>query len=119
MKDRKLDIEDIDAEDCVKLDITSDELKVWEDSVIMESIRNRFVTGDWAAATRRGESHDEDDDDDSMAGDFEDLETGEKYEGNTAVGNPDDQTNDKKDDDEEERKLKKLALKARFDAQYP
>ena len=121
LKDRKLDIEDIDAEDCVKLDMTFDELKEWEDSEIMESVRNRFVTGDWAAAARRGESHEDDDEDDSMAGDFEDLETGEKFEGNKAVEdeNPDGKRNEKNDDEEEERKLKKLALRARFDAQYP
>jgi ribosome biogenesis protein BMS1 len=119
LKDRNVDIEDVDAEDCVKIDIPDDELKVWEDSEIMESIRNRFVTGDWAAAARRGESHDDDEEDDSMAGDFEDLETGEKYEGSKAVESLDDQTNEMNEEEEEERKLKKLALKARFDAQYP
>lgn len=55
--------------------------------------------------------------DDEVYGEFEDLETGEKYEGDHA----DDVGNSNKDDAlaAEERKLKKLALRAKFDAQYP
>lgn len=59
-------------------------------------------------------------DNETVFGDFEDLETGEVFK-----GTPED--NDKSsgsfrmgDDQEmEERRLKKLALRAKFDGQYP
>lgn len=119
-KEKKVDFEDLDVEDCVKLVVTSDELKAWEDPKMMESIRNRFVTGDWSSAARRGEAHQDSDDNDSMAGDFEDLETDEKYEGNQAAKDKDsnDQSGPNNEEDKEKRRLKKLALRARFDAQY-
>ncbi|KAI7725787.1 hypothetical protein M8C21_013958 [Ambrosia artemisiifolia] len=84
-------------------------VKDWKDGEIIESIRDRFVTGDWSKAAQRGkaaENDNEDDDDGPVFGDFEDLETGEKHEG--------DKTGDaNKDTDSvaEERRLKKLALR--------
>ena len=58
------------------------------------SLRNRFVTGDWDAAKARGEAKPqaENDEDDEVYGDFEDLETGEKFGPGTSGG----------DDEEEE-----------------
>lgn len=87
---------------------------------MIESIRDRFVTGDWSKAQLRNQLSEGtvgDDDDDEVFGDIEDLETGQKYEGSHA----DDAGNSSKDDAlaAEERKLKKLALRAKFDAQYP
>lgn len=87
-------------------------VKDWKDGETIESIRDRFVTGDWSKAARRVEGADvdgENDDDAPVFGEFEDLETGEKNEG------------DKTEPDSvaEERRLKKLALRAKFDAQYP
>ncbi|XP_023739396.1 ribosome biogenesis protein bms1 [Lactuca sativa] len=86
-------------------------VKDWKDGETIESIRDRFVTGDWSKAARRVEGADvdgENDDDAPVFGEFEDLETGEKNEG------------DKTEPDSvaEERRLKKLALRAKFDAQY-
>lgn len=88
---------------------------------MIEGIRNRFVTRGWSKATAAGVptdavSDDNDGDDDDVFGDFEDLETGKKYESQ--------QRNDAsaKSDEAlaaEERRLKKLALRAKFDAQYP
>lgn len=86
----------------------------------VESIRDRFVTGDWSkAALRNKSSQDEvEEDDDDVYADFEDLETGEKYESFHA-----DKTTDAMDQKAEystieERRLKKLALRAQFDAEY-
>ncbi|XP_019413320.1 PREDICTED: ribosome biogenesis protein BMS1 homolog isoform X2 [Lupinus angustifolius] len=85
-----------------------------------EDIRNRFVTGNLAKAALRNplpKSNTEEENGD-LYGDFEDLETGEKFENI--------QTDDafaakipKGDDLEaEQRRLKKLALRAKFDSQY-
>lgn len=92
--------------------------KDWKNGETVESIRNRFVTGDWSKAARRGKSteadSENDDDDAPVFGEFEDLETGEKHEGDKIV----DDSNEG-DSVLEERRLKKLALRAKFDAQYP
>ncbi|XP_019451232.1 PREDICTED: ribosome biogenesis protein BMS1 homolog isoform X3 [Lupinus angustifolius] len=91
----------------------------WDDKD-NEGIRNRFVTGNLAKAALRNplpKTKTEEENDD-LYGDFEDLETGEKYENH--------QTDDafvatipKGDDLEaEQRRLKKLALRAKFDSQY-
>ncbi|XP_071710161.1 uncharacterized protein [Rutidosis leptorrhynchoides] len=90
--------------------------KDWKDVETIESICDRFVTGDWSKAARRGkvdEVDDENDEDGPVFGEFEDLETGEKHEGDKTG-------DDNKDADPiaEERRLKKLALRAKFDAQY-
>lgn len=95
-------------EDCSKLtNCTAPELN--------ESLRNRFVTGDWPKASQRGQlsEYNGEDDDDTVYGEFEDLETGEKHSSHhIAINKEDDSLN-------EERRLKKLALRAKFDAQYP
>ncbi|KAL8063301.1 hypothetical protein ABFX02_01G018900 [Erythranthe guttata] len=84
---------------------------------MVASIRDRFVTGDWSKASLRNQlsKGTDGDEDDEAFGDFEDLETGQKYEshGTDEVGGS------RKDNDlaAEERKLKKLALRAKFDAQ--
>ena len=99
----------------------------WRDPELIKSIRDRFVTGDWNKAANRGkagESADDDDvfGDDEVFGDFEDLETGEQH---VAVNPEGDVGEDAETGnggglsaEEEERRLKKLALRARFDAQY-
>lgn len=93
-------------------------MKDWKNAEIIESIRDRFVTGDWTKAAQRGKAaemeNDNDDDDGPVFGEFEDLETGEKHEGDKTSD-----TNKDIDTVAEERRLKKLALRAKFDAQYP
>lgn len=110
----------VNSDDSSKLKIYGN-LKNWKDKEIYESIRDRFVTGDWSKAARRNQTSDanSDDEDEAVYGDFEDLETGEKHEshhgddsGNGTIENADEVA-------AEERRLKKLALRARFDAQYP
>ncbi|XP_024985545.1 ribosome biogenesis protein BMS1 homolog isoform X1 [Cynara cardunculus var. scolymus] len=88
----------------------------WKDGETVESIRDRFVTGDWSKAARRGKATEvdsENDDDGPVFGEFEDLETGEKHEGDQTG-----EANEEPDSAAEERRLKKLALRAKFDAQY-
>lgn len=88
---------------------------------MIESIRDRFVTGDWSKAARRGQGSEgvNEDVDDVVFGDFEDLETGQKNESHQGadIGHPS-QSNEK-DLAAEQRRLKKLALRAKFDAEYP
>ncbi|KAH7572875.1 hypothetical protein JRO89_XS03G0027500 [Xanthoceras sorbifolium] len=70
----------VNTEDCSKFKIYGS-LKNWKDEEIYESVRDRFVTGDWSKAARRNQSLEANfDDDDVVYGDFEDLETGEKHE---------------------------------------
>lgn len=111
---------DVNSEDCSKF-INYETLKNWKDEELIQSIRDRFVTGDWEKAKSRNKypEANAEDDDDAVYGDFEDLEAGEKNErhrtddtGNGAVQMEDDPA-------AEERRLKKLALRAKFDAQYP
>ena len=103
-------------------------------------LRNRFVTGDWSAAATRGEKQPKNDGDESdeenedeVYGDFEDLETGEKFEGgegmgkqsggdegDTLTGSDDDGSDDDGSDDDasdseaERRRQDKIAKKEQF-----
>ncbi|XP_061948026.1 uncharacterized protein LOC133671322 [Populus nigra] len=112
------DVENVDADECSKFTNYSD-LKNWKDEEIYESIRDRFVTGDWSKAAQRNKlpTANDEDDEDSVYGDFEDLETGEKH-GNHQKEESGNVSMQKEDELEEQRKLKKLALRARFDAQF-
>ncbi|QCD88478.1 ribosome biogenesis protein BMS1 [Vigna unguiculata] len=104
----------INTEDCSKC--TQFVQQRWD-----EEIRNRFVSGNLAKAALRNalQTANTEGENEDVYGDFEDLETGEKHENN--------QTDDalaattlKGDDLEaEERRLKKRALRAKFDSQYP
>lgn len=91
-------------------------VKDWNDKKLIEGLRDRFVTGDWSKAAKRNQDTEATfEDEDAVFGDFEDLETGEKHTNETSnVAN-----HKQAGLDEEERRLKKLALRAKFDAQYP
>lgn len=109
---------DVDIDDCSKF-VSNESPKNWRSEDLIASIRDRFVTGDWSKASLRNQLSEGtvgDDDDDAVFGEFEDLETGQKYEGDHA----DAMGGSSKDNAlaAEERKLKKLALRAKFDAQY-
>ncbi|KAJ4723621.1 ribosome biogenesis protein BMS1-like [Melia azedarach] len=74
-----LDSGNVDTDDCSKFKNYED-LKSWKQEEVYESIRDRFVTGDWSKAARRNQAsgaNSEDDSDDAVYGDFEDLETAE------------------------------------------
>ncbi|XP_050206240.1 uncharacterized protein LOC126655914 [Mercurialis annua] len=107
----------INTEDCSKFTMYAD-LKNWEEEDIYESIRDRFVTGDWSKAAKRNQpSEANTEEDDEVYGDFEDLETDKKYKGHLK----DESVNNAMEEDKhlaEERRLKKLAQRAKFDAQY-
>lgn len=79
-------------------------IKDWKQDGLAESIRNCFVTGNWSEP--------------AVHGDFEDLETGEKY-GDSRAEAGNDAIHKENDSLVEERRLKKLALRAKFDAEYP
>ncbi|MCD9558941.1 hypothetical protein HAX54_016641 [Datura stramonium] len=123
--DELVDDDNIDAEDCSKFVNFASQID-WKIQKSIESIRIRFVSKGWSKEARRGGSSDVNGNDDvgedgeDLFGDFEDLETGQKYE-NHEIG--DARTDDmiRMDDQSavEERRLKKLALRAKFDAQYP
>ncbi|KAI4313296.1 hypothetical protein L6164_026287 [Bauhinia variegata] len=109
----------VNTDDCSKSPNFVD-LKCWEEKDLIENIRDRFVTGDWSKAALRNQASETNSDEEADAayGDFEDLETGEKYESHqtadTAAG-----SKCKGDDLEaEERMRKKRALRAKFDDQY-
>ncbi|KAH9611759.1 hypothetical protein KSS87_009023 [Heliosperma pusillum] len=85
--------------------------KNWQDDKLVESIRDRFVTGDWSKAGERAhesEANNDDDGEDDVFGDFEDVEMGEP----DALNLTGDGGAKQKEDDAaiEMRKLKKLAL---------
>lgn len=111
------DYDDINVEDCSKL-VTS-QLKDWSSEEHVTVIRDRFVTGDWSKAAKRGKEGDSEvEEGEDLYGDFEDLETGEVFE-NQAVDDAkeEDEVQKIKDLEADERRLKKLALRAKFDSQ--
>lgn len=113
----KPDYDDIDVEDCSKL--VSSQLKDWSSEDLISRIRDRFVTGDWSKAARRGEEGDaEDKDGEAVYGDFEDLETGEVFNNQLVDDAKENEVKQTEDPEAEERRLKKLALRAKFDAQF-
>lgn len=116
------DGDNVNIEDCSKF---TNHITVidWKKEENFESIRDRFVTGDWSKAGRRGKvseaNNNDDDEEDAGFGVFEDLENGEKYESRLMGDNGDDDVISKDGNSlNEERRLKKLALRAKFDAQY-
>lgn len=123
--EERMNDDNIDAEDCSKFVNFASQID-WKIQESIESIRIRFVSKGWSKAARGGGSRDvngNDDvgeDDEDLSGDFEDLETGQKYESHEKGGaGTDDMIRMDDESAVEERRLKKLALRAKFDAQYP
>lgn len=110
-----LDAGHVNSEDCSKF-VNYGNLKNWKEKEVCEDIRDRFTTGDWSKAALRNKNSvaGDEGEDDELYGDFEDLETGEKHNDHE---NMESGTNE--DVEAAERRLKKLALRAKFDAQYP
>lgn len=111
--------DDIDSEDYSKF--LKVELRDWSNEDLIKSIRDRFVTGDWSKASLRGrEVHENGEGDEDIDGDFEDLETGEVHKSQAAENAAGKPGVHKEDGLKvEELRLKKLALKAKFDSEYP
>ncbi|ESR37347.1 hypothetical protein CICLE_v10030091mg [Citrus x clementina] len=104
-------------------EISYGDLKSWKQEEAYESIRDRFVMGDWSKAAQKnqvskGKSED-DDSDDAVYGDYEDLETCEKHEGQCEDNSGSEGIENEDESAVEEWRLKKLTLRAKFDAQYP
>ncbi|KAL2592036.1 hypothetical protein AAZX31_12G047600 [Glycine max] len=105
------------TEDCAKC--TQFVVQRWDEND-NEEIRNRFVSGNVAKAALRNAlpaANTEEDNDDVYA-DFEDLETGEKHENHRTDAAFAATTHKGDDLEAEERRLKKLALRAKFDSQF-
>ena len=115
-----LDGGNFNTEDCSKSTKFS-ELKNWKEEEVYESVRDRFVTGDWSKGALRNQMSEAKtkEEDYDVHGDFEDLETGEKYESHQKDDSSNGAIHKEDDDAIEERRLKKLALRAKFDSQYP
>ncbi|XP_024157177.1 ribosome biogenesis protein BMS1 homolog isoform X1 [Rosa chinensis] len=117
IKKHRVEAENWNVEDSSKF--TNHSIKDWNDKKLIESVRDRFVTGDWSKAAKRNQDTEATfEDEDAVFGDFEDLETGERHDGYHTNETRKVANNKKAGLDEEERRLKKLALRAKFDAQY-
>ncbi|OGE50227.1 hypothetical protein PENARI_c018G01817 [Penicillium arizonense] len=107
-----------------------DELeRKWRDEELLESIRSRFVTGKLGGGGSDDEDMDDDldeDDEDEGDGDYEDLESGEVFNGIKDDDDEDDEDDEEKGDDEpnepedleaerERNAKKKEELKLRFE----
>ncbi|KAK7084476.1 Glycoside hydrolase 2 (Mannanase, beta-galactosidase) [Halocaridina rubra] len=99
----------------------------WNSQELMNSIRDCFVTGEWKEGENAETLLKMDDEDEDLYGDFEDIETGEKFKAVAKDGE------DKKEEEVDETKTpdakkemtakeklmeKKRKLKAMFDAEY-
>ena len=98
------------------------ESRGWDPDETIETLRNRFVTGDWAAAERRklglADGAGDDDDGEAVYGDFEDMETGEKFGAGAPSGSDGDGDGDGDEDEAALRRAAKLAKKASFNSAY-
>ena len=97
---------------------TSFDVSAWleeGDDCLMESIRDKFVTGNWD----NPDGGNGDNPDDPAFGDFEDIETGEKFGPNGEIDSDDDDTEGLTDEQIRELNSKKKASnKANFDEEY-
>ncbi|KAG9403175.1 Glycoside hydrolase 2 (Mannanase, beta-galactosidase) [Aphanomyces cochlioides] len=84
---------DVNSLDCSRFHIERRDMKAWDLPDLLESLRNKFVTGNWEKKQSAGGEGDDSD----VDGSFEDLETGEVH-----VGKDDDAGDDSGDEDEEE-----------------
>ncbi|XP_020248969.1 ribosome biogenesis protein BMS1 homolog isoform X1 [Asparagus officinalis] len=98
--------DDIDADDCSKL--LNAQFKDWSNEDLIRSIRKRFRAGGGAADS-------DGDDGTTDYADFEDVETGKVFKSQLSDNV---EENAQHDPEAEKRRLKKLALRERFDAQY-
>jgi len=98
--------DDINLLDSSRLHMDKDEMKDWAMPDILESLRNKFVTGNW-----KKEAENEEDsnplNDEEMDGSFEDFETGEKhggFDGESQTENSEDEDSPARETDEQMRK---------------
>ena len=136
IKPKKEDRANNEDDRCKFVPDSDDEVDDWGDEETRETIRNRFVTGDWGKSLGKegkpnvGEEGAEDvpaeGSDDEVYGDFEDLETGEKFgPGADAAAAEEEEAEEEEEEEEdgeemsiEERRRKKEQMKRAFDADY-
>lgn len=133
MKPDKTDLAANEDDSCKFVPNSDDEVDDWSDEETREALRNRFVTGDWGKSLgQEGKPPAEDNgaegSDEEVYGDFEDLETGEKFgPGADAAAKGDSSDDDEGNEEEEqedeelsieERRKRKEAMKRAFDAAY-
>jgi len=100
------------------------DMKTWleeGEGCLIESIRNKFVTGDWESHRKRGgDDGNDDDDEQEKFDDFEDLEAGERYGPNGEVIEDSDDAPEGMTDAElrEFNAKKKMNQKSEFDEDY-
>lgn len=127
-----------DASECPFFESIGDGVRKWTSDENKKMLSNRFVTGKWKAsedAEKLLELDDMSDGDSEVYGDFEDLETGEKFAGKNKGSDGEEQEEPVKEEKnagkkrkfekEEESNMtraelmaKKIKLKARFDSEY-
>lgn len=110
----------LDAADCSRpAGLASANLARWDASGAAEQLRDRFVTGDWAAARKRAEAQPGDDSEsDDEFGDFEDIETGEKFGDDVTQAAQKAILGAAKEEEASGRLTDKVSKKAAFDSEY-
>lgn len=129
-----------DANECPFFENYGDGIRNWMSDDNKKLLTNRFVTGKWKAsedAEKLLELDDMSDGDSEVYGDFEDLETGQKFDGKEKEEPEDDDEDEKPSVVEKEKSMKrkydkveesnmtraelmakKMKLKAKFDSEY-
>ncbi|KAK9820869.1 hypothetical protein WJX81_007795 [Elliptochloris bilobata] len=112
------DAEDPEAPDTVRDALDEAHLAGWGDPGAAERLRDRFVTGDWEAAAQRSaaEPAAEAGGDGDVFGEFEDVETGERFGSGDAATSA--ALAAMEAVSREELAAKRAAKKAAFDAEY-
>ncbi|EQC29581.1 hypothetical protein SDRG_12590 [Saprolegnia diclina VS20] len=110
-KDKKTSSTSDDGDDINSLDSSKyvpAELQAWDMPDLLESLRNKFVTGSWKKPTA-GDDNDVDMGDDDVDGSFEDLETGEVHRGKDDDDNDDEDagSDDEAPEDESPEEMRK------------
>ncbi|KAL7049512.1 hypothetical protein ACKWTF_003734 [Chironomus riparius] len=125
-----------DAEECPFFESDNVGIRNWLSDDNKSLVVNKFVTGKWKSnedAEQLLALDDMSDGDSEVYGDFEDLETGEKFEGKTVKKDESDDENENKEEVKVSKKrdrveemnmtrkeliAKKMKLKAKFDSEY-
>mmetsp|Transcript_2355 Transcript_2355/g.5433 ORF Transcript_2355/g.5433 Transcript_2355/m.5433 type:complete len:1254 (-) Transcript_2355:1441-5202(-) len=105
-EDAEDSLENIDAYDCNFSLVRDAKLRNWSQESVRESIRNRFVTGDWGkSAEGKGDSESNGgvaSDDEEVYGDFEELDGEENEDDNDDEEDDEDSDDDNDDDDDDD-----------------
>ncbi|RHY63111.1 hypothetical protein DYB30_000613 [Aphanomyces astaci] len=122
--------DDENALDCSKFRPARTDMKAWDMPDLLESLRNKFVTGNWEKK-REGDEEEDGSDGSDVDGSFEDLETGTVHVGKADEESPeamrkrlgdekakqratlDDLDDDKNDDDDIDDEMTEIMVEAK------